>query len=86
MGVSVSTVQALESGSPGVCIGSLAMALLTLGILSRLDDLTDLARDDIGLLLEIESLPKRVRRRERGGPRKFSDALIVEPSSKGALL
>ena len=31
MGVSVSTLRALEAGEPGVSMGSLAMALLSLG-------------------------------------------------------
>ena len=33
MGVSVSTLRALEAGEPGVSMGGFAMALLTLGIL-----------------------------------------------------
>ena len=62
MGVSITTVRALESGSPGVSIGVLAMALLVMGNLSKLDDLADVSQDDIAMLLEIDELPKRVRR------------------------
>ena len=61
MGVSVSTVRSLEAGSPGVSIGNVAMALLALGNLPLLDDLTDAARDDIGLFEDMIALPDRVR-------------------------
>lgn len=61
MGVSVSTVRSLEAGNPGVSIGNVAMALLALGNLPLLDDLTDAARDDIGLFEDMNALPERVR-------------------------
>ena len=61
MGVSVTTLRALEAGSPGVSIGNVAMALLALGNLHMLDELSDVGRDDIGLFEDLESLPKRVR-------------------------
>ncbi len=61
MGVSVSTLRALEAGSPGVSIGNVAMALLALGNLSLLDELSDAGRDDIGLFEDMAALPKRVR-------------------------
>ena len=61
MGVSIVSLRALENGHAGVCIGTLAMALLVLGNLSQLGELSDVAKDDIAMLLEIEALPKRVR-------------------------
>lgn len=61
MGVSIVTLRALEKGDSGVCIGTLAMALFVLGNLSKLEELSDVAKDDIAMLLEIEALPKRVR-------------------------
>ena len=61
MGVSIITLRALEKGDPGVGMGSLAMALLVLGNLSKLEALSDVAKDDIAMLLEIQALPKRVR-------------------------
>lgn len=61
MGVSVSTLRALEAGSPGVSIGNVAMALLALGNLALLDELSDAGRDDIGLFEDMAALPKRVR-------------------------
>ena len=61
MGVSVSTLRTLEAGSPGVSIGNVAMALLVLGNLQMLDELSDAGRDDIGLFEDMAALPERVR-------------------------
>ena len=61
MGVSVSTLRALEAGFPGVSIGNVAMALLALGNLPLLDELSDAGRDDIGLFEDMAALPERVR-------------------------
>ena len=86
MGVSVSTLRALEAGEPGVSMGSLAMALLSLGILSRLDDLGDLGQDDIGLLMDIDALPQRGRLRSPRIPADESAELPVSSEPKGTLL
>ena len=45
-------------------IGALAMALLALGELGRLEDLLDVSRDETGLLLALDDLPRRIRRRK----------------------
>lgn len=63
MGVSQGTVVRLEKGEPGVGLGSVAMAFLALGELRRLEDLLDVSRDDTGLMLDLDSLPQRIRRR-----------------------
>ncbi len=86
MGVSVSTLRALEAGEPGVSMGSLAMALLSLGVLSRLDDLGDVGQDDIGLLMDIDALPQRVRLRSPRTPADESAELPVSSEPKGTLL
>ena len=86
MGVSVSTLRALEAGEPGVSMGSLAMALLSLGVLSRLDDLGDVGQDDIGLLMDIDALPQRVRLRSPRAPADESADLPVSSEPKGTLL
>ncbi len=86
MGVSVSTLRALEAGEPGVSMGSFAMALLTLGILSRLDDLGDVGQDDIGLLMDIDALPQRVRLQTRRAPADGGIASTASSAPKGALL
>ena len=67
-------------------MGNLAMALLALGNLSRLDDLADIRQDEIGLLLDVGALPKRVRL-PSGARRTFAGGgLRVDPSPEGALL
>lgn len=66
-GVSVATIRRLEEGDAGVSIGTLAMVLLALGELDRVGSLLDLAADDVGLLLEREALPKRVRGKRATG-------------------
>lgn len=85
MGVSVPTLRALESGTSGVSIGSLAMALLALGMLSRLGDLVDVGQDDIGLLMEIDALPKRIRPRKGAIGEHSIGALSTTASADGAL-
>ena len=67
-------------------MGTLAMALLALGMLSRLEDLADVADDDIGLLIDIDSLPQRVRLRARGAAPQRADGAKVAASREGALL
>ena len=67
-------------------MGNLAMALLTLGNLSKLDDLADVRQDDIGLLMDVGALPKRVRLRSGAGRTRAGGGLRVDPSPEGALL
>ena len=40
----------------------MAMALLALGELSRLGEILDVSRDDVGLMLDVDSLPQRIRK------------------------
>lgn len=68
MGVSQGTLIRLEKGEAGVAIGVVAMALLALGELRRLEEILDVSRDDTGLMLDIDSLPRRIRR-PKTGPR-----------------
>lgn len=62
MGVSQGTLVRLEKGDPGVAVGAVAMALLALGELSRLGEILDVSRDDVGLMLDVDSLPQRIRK------------------------
>ncbi|MHC8509306.1 MAG: XRE family transcriptional regulator [Rhodospirillales bacterium] len=55
------TLNKIEKGDPGVSIGNVAKVLFVLGMTERLSDLADLRNDKIGLVLEHESLPKRIR-------------------------
>ena len=86
MGVSVSTLRALEAGEPDVSMGSLAMALLSLGILSRLDDLGDVGQDDIALLMDIDALPQRVRLQKSHTAAEEGGESPVSSEPKGILL
>ena len=61
LGVSERSVARLEKGDGGVRIETLAMACLVLGELDRISNFLDVGSDDIGLLLEQERLPKRIR-------------------------
>ena len=70
MGVSVSTLAALEAGRPGVSIGTLAMAMLALGMLDRLGALADPGDDDIALAIEAESVPLRIHAPRSAGKRR----------------
>lgn len=63
MGVSLSTVQRLESGDPGISTGVLAMAFIALGNLRRFTEVLDVASDDIGLVRDQSELPKRIRKK-----------------------
>ena len=60
-GTSPSTVARLEKGDPGVGIGTLADILVALGLVERLADLIDMRKDDLGLALANEHMPKRGR-------------------------
>lgn len=68
VGVSERTIMRLEKGDDGVSIGTLAMACLVLGEVGRIAEFLDAASDHTGLLLDRETLPKRIdsRRRTRG--------------------
>ena len=55
-------VSRIESGAPGVAVGTVFSALHMLGLSDRIADLADPAIDDVGTSLEIERLPKRIRR------------------------
>ena len=63
MGVAVTTVQRMEAGDPGLSIGTLAMALLAFGNVERLSNVLPEESDDIGLWMDRENLPQRVRKR-----------------------
>ena len=60
VGVSKSTIIRLEKGDDGISIGTLAMACLVLGELEMIGKFLDPGTDDTGLLMERESLPKRI--------------------------
>ena len=59
--ISRSTLVRVEKGDPGVSLGIYASVLFVLGMADRLGDLADVARDPVGLSLEEERLPRRIR-------------------------
>ncbi len=60
--VSLMTLSRVEKGEPGVSLGAYAKVLFSLGMVDRLVDLVDIKHDKIGLELETEHLPKRIRK------------------------
>ena len=64
MGISQGTLARLEKGEAGVSVGTLAMALLALGELHRLEEILDVSKDDTGLMLDIGNLPQRIHGRK----------------------
>ncbi len=69
VGVAKSTYVRIEKGDPAVAMGAYAMALFALGFGEPLGDLVDVRRDDEGLLLDEERIPKRVRIKKSPGSR-----------------
>jgi DNA-binding XRE family transcriptional regulator len=61
IGVHKNTYLKIEKGDPSVAFGIYAMALFVLGLSEGLTALADPGRDDTGLLLDADHLPKRVR-------------------------
>lgn len=62
------TLTKVEKGDPGVSLGIYATVLFVLGMTERLAELADPRHDAIGLSLEDELLPQRIR-----SPQKSKD-------------
>ena len=60
--ISRTTLHKLERGDPGVSMGSYATVLFVLGLTDRLSGLADVKSDIVGLELEEERLPQRIRK------------------------
>lgn len=75
--ISRTTLNKVEKGDPGVALGNYANVLFVLGLAERLSDLADVRNDTLGLELDEERLPQRIRRpRQNKSGRK-------PPSSSG---
>ena len=59
--ISRTTLVKVEKGDPGVAIGIYATVLFVLGMADRLADLVAPKNDIVGLQLEEENLPQRIR-------------------------
>ena len=74
--ISRMTLYKIEKGDPGASIGAYATVLFSLGMANRLADVADSRHDTVGLELEAEHLPERIRLSRRQKPGK--------PESRGA--
>jgi transcriptional regulator with XRE-family HTH domain len=61
VGISRSTLLKAERGDPAVSMGVYATILFVLGLNERIAELADPRHDDVGLALEEERLPQRIR-------------------------
>lgn len=70
--ISMPTLIRLERGDPTVSIASYATVLFVLGMADRLGDLAAAKNDPVGLQLEEEHLPQRIRsaRKQKQGKDK----------------
>ena len=64
--ISRTTLGKVEKGHPGVSLGTYATVLFVLGLAERLSDLAEAGKDAVGLALEEERLPQRIRRPRKG--------------------
>jgi transcriptional regulator with XRE-family HTH domain len=72
--VSRMTLSKAEKGDPGVSLGTYATVLFSLGMIERLADVADPRHDALGLELEEEHLPKRIRLSRAPKPSKSGSA------------
>jgi hypothetical protein len=59
--ISRTTLVKIEKGDPGVAMGIYATVLFVLGMSERLEHIADSRSDAVGLQLEEEHLPQRIR-------------------------
>ena len=65
-GITADTLKQIEKGNPATSIGGYASVLYSLGMTERLRDIADAKNDSVGLQLEEENLPKRIRLPRKG--------------------
>ncbi len=63
--ISRNTLAQIEKGSPSVSIASYASVLAILGLVERLGDLAERSTDEIGLDLDEDNLPERIKLKRR---------------------
>jgi transcriptional regulator with XRE-family HTH domain len=64
------TLNRIENGHPRASLGAYATVLFALGMVERLADVADPRHDSVGLELEEEHLPERIRLSRRKKPEK----------------
>jgi transcriptional regulator with XRE-family HTH domain len=70
--VSRTTLSKVENGDPSVSMGVYTTVLFVLGLTERLSVLCDAKYDSIGMSLEEERLPKRIRSPKSGSKERLS--------------
>src|SRR5712692_3395419 len=68
--ISRMTLNRIEKGDPRASLGAYATVLFALGMAERLADVADPKHDSVGLELEEEHLPERIRLSRRQNPGK----------------
>lgn len=63
--ISKTTWLKVEKGNPGVLVGTYICVLFVLGLVDRVSALADPSTDNVGLRLEEEHLPQRIRQPKR---------------------
>lgn len=58
--ISRTTLTKIEKGDPSVALGLYVTVLFVLGMVNRVSELADIRNDETGLMLDEESLPKRI--------------------------
>jgi transcriptional regulator with XRE-family HTH domain len=81
-GITLPTLRRVERGDPAVSFGIYANVLYALGLLDKLISVASAQSDVVGLALEEERLPQRVRRR-RGEGGASSSPFPRKPPPKG---
>jgi hypothetical protein len=66
--ISRMTLNRIEKGDPSTSLGSYATVLYSVGMIDRLCDIADARHDAVGLALEEERLPQRIRLGRRSKP------------------
>ena len=64
-GISRMTLTKIEKGDAGVVMANYAAVLFALGLIDRLSEVGDVRHDRVGLELDEEALPKRIRHARR---------------------
>jgi len=60
-GICINTLTKIEDGNPSTNMAAWISVLYILGLLDNFKNICDLKNDEMGIILEDESLPKRVR-------------------------
>ena len=66
IGISVSSLKRLEKGDPTLSWVTIVRALYVIGELDKINELLDTSKDEIGLMLMDEQLPRRIHSKKPG--------------------